>query len=392
MKISLVLLFCLVVACTAEVYFQEEFDDGWEQRWVKSTHKGDDAGTYELSAGTYFADENDKGLKTKDDAKFYQISAAMTEFSNKEKTLVVQYSVKHEQSIDCGGGYVKLMAEGLDQDDFNGDSNYNVMFGPDICGTTKRIHLIFNYKGKNHLIKGEARAESDVLTHLYTLVVTPEQKYQIKVDGKEVKSGSLLSDWDFLPPQKIKDPKKSKPSDWVDLKKIDDPEAVKPEGYDDIPAQVVDADASKPDDWDDALDGEWEAPLIDNPEYKGEWKAPKIDNPAYKGEWVHPMIDNPDYSVDDEIYAFDSNAYIGLEIWQVRAGTIFDHFLVTDDVELAEKEANRIVKLIEDEKEHQRVEQEKVKAKTEEAADNIPDDLEEDYGDEVSDEDLKDEL
>lgn len=27
--------------------------------------------------------------------------------------------------------------------------------------------------------------------------------------------------------------------------------------------------AKKPDDWDDEEDGEWEAPMIDNPEYKG---------------------------------------------------------------------------------------------------------------------------
>ena len=30
------------------------------------------------------------------------------------------------------------------------------------------------------------------------------------------------------------------------------------------------------------MDGEWEPPQIDNPEYKGEWKPKQIDNPAYK--------------------------------------------------------------------------------------------------------------
>lgn len=40
--------------------------------------------------------------------------------------------------------------------------------------------------------------------------------------------------------------------------------------------------ASKPDDWDDEEDGEWEAPLIDNPEFKGEWKPKMIPNPDYK--------------------------------------------------------------------------------------------------------------
>ncbi|KAL5158674.1 Non-specific phospholipase C1 [Glycine soja] len=32
------------------------------------------------------------------------------EFSNKDKTLVFQFSVKHEQKLDCGGGYMKLLS------------------------------------------------------------------------------------------------------------------------------------------------------------------------------------------------------------------------------------------------------------------------------------------
>merc|ERR1712219_91704 len=74
---------------------------------------------------------------------------------------------------------------------------------------------------------------------------------------------------------------------------------------------------------DDEEDGEWQAPMIDNPEYKGEWKAPKIPNPDYKGEWVHPEIDNPDY-VD------------GVEVWQVKSGTVFSDFILNDSVEEAE--------------------------------------------------------
>jgi calreticulin len=366
MKFSLFLILSFALFCSAEVYFQEEFDDGWDDRWVISKFKGSDAGEYTITAGTYYADEDDKGLKTTQDAKFYQISAEMKEFSNKDKNLVVQYTVKHEQNIDCGGGYVKLLPAGLDQESFEGESQYNIMFGPDICGTTKRIHLIFNYKGKNYLLKSEPRAESDTLTHLYTLQLKPDQTYRILVDNKEVKSGSLTEDWDFLPPKKIKDPKAKKPADWVDEKKIDDPTATKPEGWDDIPAQIVDQDATKPDDWDDELDGTWEAPLIDNPDYKGEWKAPKIDNPDYKGEWVHPLIDNPDYYDDDSIYSYESNKYVGFEIWQVKAGTIFDHILVTDDLELASKEATRIMGLIEKEKAHQKEEQAKTAVKEEE--------------------------
>ena len=48
------------------------------------------------------------GLKTTQDAKFYATSASFDKFSNEGKTLVIQFTVKHEQKIDCGGGYVKV--------------------------------------------------------------------------------------------------------------------------------------------------------------------------------------------------------------------------------------------------------------------------------------------
>lgn len=50
---------------------------------------------------------------------------------------------------------------------------------------------------------------------------------------------------------------------------------------------IPDPDAKKPEDWDDEMDGEWEPPMIDNPDYKGEWKPKQIDNPDYK---VHFLI------------------------------------------------------------------------------------------------------
>ena len=36
----------------------------------------------------------------------------------------------------------------------------------------------------------------------------------------------------------------------------------------DKPQNIPDPDAKKPDDWDDEIDGEWEPPMIDNPDYK----------------------------------------------------------------------------------------------------------------------------
>jgi calreticulin len=63
---------------------------------------------------------------------------------------------------------------------FGGDTPYSIMFGPDICGfATKKVHVIFTYKGTNYLIKKDIKAETDQLTHVYTLVVKPDNTYKV---------------------------------------------------------------------------------------------------------------------------------------------------------------------------------------------------------------------
>jgi hypothetical protein len=88
------------------------------------------------------------------------------------------------------------------------------MFGPDICGTTtKRVHVIFNYKGENKLIKKEISAPTDQLTHVFTLIVRKDNTYEVLIDGEKKESGKLEEDWDFLAPKTIRDPAVSKPAD-----------------------------------------------------------------------------------------------------------------------------------------------------------------------------------
>ena len=335
----LLLLLVFVAHAAAETYFKETFDSSWESRWVVSDWKKADgtSGTWKHTAGDFYADaEKDKGLQTSEDARFYAASAKFSPFTNKGKELVVQYQVRFPQRIDCGGGYIKLLPSSVDQASFGGDSKYYIMFGPDICGTTRRTHVILTYKEQNHLIKKTINCETDQLSHVYTLILRPDQTYEVRIDGEKKESGSLLDDWDFLPAKTIKDPSVSKPTDWVDLAQIDDPDDTKPSDWEDAPKQIADPSATKPEDWDDEADGEWEAPLIDNPAYKGEWKAKKIPNPAYKGVWEHPEIANPEYTADDSIYAFPDVGAVGFELWQVKAGTIFDNIIVTDDIKEAE--------------------------------------------------------
>eukprot|EP00656_Telonema_subtile_P033813 TRINITY_DN3774_c0_g1_i1.p1 TRINITY_DN3774_c0_g1~~TRINITY_DN3774_c0_g1_i1.p1 ORF type:complete len:419 (+),score=197.21 TRINITY_DN3774_c0_g1_i1:163-1419(+) len=341
---------CVLALCigavAGEVFFEEDFSGDWESRWVQSEHK-DDLGKFATTAGKYNGDANGVGLQTSQDAKFYDISASFKEFSNKDKPLVVQYSVKHEQGIDCGGAYLKLGGGEFDGKKFHGETAYNVMFGPDICGMTKRTHLIFNHKDNNLLKEKDMRTESDELTHVYTLIVNPDNTFEVQIDGAKVEDGKLAEGWKFLEAKEIDDPEDKKPAEWVDDAEMDDPEDKKPEGHDDIPAKIADPKATKPDDWDDESDGEWEAPLIDNPEFKGEWTQKRIPNPDYKGVWAPKKIANPDFVDDNTIGQYASFSWVGIDVWQVKSGSIFDNLLITDSVDTA-KAAQETIKTAQD--------------------------------------------
>lgn len=327
-----------VCAAQAKIYLNEPFNS--MDAWVNSGKK-EDYGKFILSSGDFYGDaEINKGLKTSQDAHFYAASRAIPEaVTNEGKDLVVSLSVKHEQGLDCGGGYIKIMPE-MDAKDFNGDSEYFMMFGPDQCGYNKRVHLIFNYKGENLLWKKEPKYPDDKLTHVYTVRVSPDNKYELYIDQELKESGSLEEDWKFLKPKKVDDPNDKKPSDWVDDAQIDDPEDKKPETWDSEPATITDPEAKKPEDWDDEEDGTWEAPQIPNPKHKGEWSPKRIPNPAYKGPWAPKQIDNPEYEADSKLYLIRKPLVrVGIDIWQVKSGSIFDNIIIGDSLD----EVNAIV-------------------------------------------------
>ncbi|XP_054815046.1 calreticulin-3 isoform X2 [Prosopis cineraria] len=322
----------------SEIFFEETFQGGWEGRWVLSDWKRSEgkAGTFKHTAGKWSGDPDDKGIQTFSDAKHFAISAKIPEFSNKNRTLVVQYSIKFEQDIECGGGYLKLLSGYVNQKKFGGDAPYSFMFGPDICGSqTKKLHVIVSYQGQNYPIKKDLQCETDKLTHFYTFILRPDASYSILVDNRERDSGSIYVDWDILPPRKIKDVNAKKPSDWDDREYIEDPNDVKPKGYDSIPAEIPDPKAKKPVDWDEEDDGIWKPTKIPNPAYKGPWKRKKIKNPNYKGKWKIPWIDNPEFEDDPDLYVLKPIKYVGIEVWQVKAGSVFDNILICDDPQYA---------------------------------------------------------
>jgi calreticulin len=337
---------------SAEFFFTENFnDDSWTSRWTESTTWKPKAemGIWKHTAGEWFGNADDKGIQTSEDARFYGISAKLDKpFVSGDKPLVLQYTVKHEQKLDCGGAYIKLLPGGdnFDAAGFGGDAPYAIMFGPDICGSAnKKTHVILHdyAKDDNLLVNTEVGCEKDKLTHLYTLIINTDNTFEVLIDNKSVRKGPLDEHFDFLPPKTIKDPDAKKPEDWVDQAKIVDPESKKPDDWDDQLEEIPDPDAKKPEDWDEEDDGEWEAPMIDNPDFNGVWKPKMIDNPDYRGKWEHPMIENPEYKYDENMYKVckDGCTHVGFEIWQVLTGTLFDDIIVTDSVEEAKEYAEK---------------------------------------------------
>jgi len=347
-KLAFLIGAAVLSVAAATVYFEENFDTDFAGKWVANPSKN---GKWTWGPGEWFANEKEaKGLITSEGMKFYAISTKLQEaFSNKGKDLVVQFTAKYEKNeySFCGGGYIKLLPEGTDLEKFDGNSPYYVMFGPDRCGyEVSRIHAIFNHDGTNLLKKDDVKleyADKNEFTHLYTLIVHPDNTYDIQFDGTSKAKGSLLEDWAF-PPKEIDDPTDIKPADWVDEAKIVDPTATKPADWDNQPAQIPDPEATKPEDWNEEDDGEWEAPLIDNPNFKGEWKAPLIDNPAFKGVWKAKQIPNPKY--DPEVYDYPNIGAVGFELWIVNQGTVLDNILITDDISYAKQHAEKHFKAI----------------------------------------------
>lgn len=213
---------------------------------------------------------------------------------------------------------------------------------------------------------------------LYTLIVKPDQTYELRINGEKSKAGSLLEDFSpsVNPPAEIEDPEDKKPEDWVDTPRITDPDAKKPDDWDEeAPYEVVDEDAEKPEDWldnepefvpdpeaekpedwDDEEDGDWIAPTVPNPkcetvsgcgewkkpmktnpDYKGKWVAPQIDNPAYKGPWAPRKIPNPNYFEDKTPSNFEPIGALGFELWTMTKDILFDNIYIGHSIEDAEK-------------------------------------------------------
>merc|ERR1712184_53988 len=215
--------------------------------------------------------------------------------------------------------------------------------------------------------------ENDGTSHLYRLIVKPDNTVRVEIDEEKIYEGSIKDDWEVLKPKEIPDPEDKKPDDWSDESMIDDPEDKKPDDWVEE-KRIVDDEAKKPDDWDDEEDGEWEAPMKDNSAYKGDWYGKRISNPAYKGFWEQKKIANPEYKDDDNLYGFADFGFLGFDLWQVKGGTIFDNIILTDDTAEADAFAKKWKELSEIEKSKKKEEDDAKKTEEKQKEDEDDDD------------------
>merc|ERR1740121_126172 len=80
---------------------------------------------------------------------------------------------------------------------FGEPTKFNIMFGPDRCGYKEQTHVIFTHDGFQCKKKEEIRyKQRDVgISHLYRLVLRPDDTVLVQVDDEDLYNGSIIADW-----------------------------------------------------------------------------------------------------------------------------------------------------------------------------------------------------
>ena len=377
------------------VFFRETFDDlqdVFRSKWSKSA----DPKYTDQPVMIKHADrpprgfERDKGLSLTQEMKYYGVSSKFPKTLHNADggDIVLQYELKLEETLLCGGAYIKMprVDGGGNLKKMNSETPYTIMFGPDKCGEDNdKVHFILQHQNpftrewEEKHYKAPPPIKTDQLTHLYTLAIYgATNRFEIFIDKQSVRSGSFFDD--MVPPMSapkfVNDQSDIKPATWEDRTQVQDMTAVKPDSWDESiprfmpapahvmpqgwleeePAYVEDPVAEKPEDWDDEEDGLWECPevpnpvcelattpgcgkwnprRIPNPDYVGPWEPPLVDNPTYQGVWVPKQIPNPYYYEESHPAIVAPMSGIAVEVWTTSAGIHFDNFLITRSVEAA---------------------------------------------------------
>lgn len=202
--------------------FVETFDEAnpFETgKWVLSTNsKYLGQPVKVMAAGDdVIGQENDKGVQLTQEMKHYGFGAKMATpiAIGGGKDLIVQYELKFVDTLNCGGAYIKLLRGGVESiSQLDNSSPYTIMFGPDRCGGTNKVHFIVQHrnpvtdKWEEKHFNETIPVKSDKKTHLYSLILRADNSFTILVDNKLAREGSLLTHMTpaINPPAQIDDP------------------------------------------------------------------------------------------------------------------------------------------------------------------------------------------
>lgn len=171
-----------------------------------------------------------------------------------------------ENGQECGGAYIKLLDQNVDQSKFSLDTPYLLMFGPDVCGGLAEVVIAIRIQDAMYADwKKMIPAPIDHSPHLYRLTWKKNGKYEVQIDGIVVAQGSIEDDFDLGNPRLIPDPNDKKPLHlnekiYNDVARIADKLKT-------IPKMLTDPTDTKPTNWNSRLDGEWTQRQVINADY-----------------------------------------------------------------------------------------------------------------------------
>ena len=181
----------------------------WKNRWVVSEyykaegHQG--VWNYE-SPPVYASREASRGIITTGSNKQFQISCDMNRtVSSFNKTFIISYTINHIQDqYDHTEAFLKLFPEdGFNQTYWSANQTGYLRMGPEIAHMYATFHLDF-FRGPNMFSnKLPISCKNDKNTHLYTLVLYPDLKFEIHVDDYVEVRGIVEDMWDFFPPRDV---------------------------------------------------------------------------------------------------------------------------------------------------------------------------------------------
>eukprot|EP01022_Parablepharisma_sp_SALTPOND_P028523 TRINITY_DN71095_c2_g1_i1.p2 TRINITY_DN71095_c2_g1~~TRINITY_DN71095_c2_g1_i1.p2 ORF type:complete len:319 (+),score=24.74 TRINITY_DN71095_c2_g1_i1:53-958(+) len=204
---TLWILLAILAVAFGKVIFSETFDsENWKQRWNKSEWRAAQQADFVHTGGKLDPGNFSKGLLTTTDMKYYVLSSKLPINIYLNSTpLVLQYSIKFEESVICGGAYIKLLKPDFNPSKFGLETPALVTFGPEVCGTNNRIHILLDSNGRGEIWRKSPKAPTDKSTHFFTLALYPDGTYSLYVNCKIESKGKISEEWALEDPSTVKD-------------------------------------------------------------------------------------------------------------------------------------------------------------------------------------------